>query len=139
MKKIIFILPFLLFACAVPKPSRSVNEYFYDFRSYAKEGFFITPNSYTQPNTPIGLITIEVYPGYKKKEVDVEDYDGNFKAINYTKERLSGQELLKILVLFTQEKGANGLSNFDSKIIYSPNSDEVEKYVLSGFAIKINQ
>jgi len=137
MKKIAFILPFLLFACKVQKPPRSVVEYFYDFRPYSNEGFFITPNSYNQPHTPIGLITIEVYPGYKKEEVEVGDYDGNFMAIKHTREKLSGDELLKILVLFSKTKGANGLSNFDSKIIYIPDSNEVEKYILSGFAIKI--
>ena len=67
---------------------------------------------------------IEVYPAIKEgqtKESKFADgiYSSGFSANKVYKETITPEELLEIAVSYALKLGADGIANFDAKIIYN--------------------
>lgn len=151
MKKVLFIvlLSNLLISCSIGTPlaERKIDTVFYDYRPFAKQGFLITPNPYTQSFTPIGEIFIKIIPadipvkGEVKYDIVTNGYVTN---ITTTKEEIYAEDLLNIIVEEAKKQGADALANFTvnkvSESYYNPTYKRVITYFayyqLSGFAIK---
>ena len=170
MKKIFFLIisVFAITACS-PKlisTDREIIVSYFDFREYTNEGFFISPNMYTGEHESIGELAISIFPAEKivgEMANDPESRSGiadigvfynskpkrelaKIKKVNkyLEKEKISDNELLKIIVDEAKKNGADALVNFSSKNIYKTvtvNKAQIEifsHYELSGFAIKRN-
>ena len=70
MKKVFYLLAAILVmaSCSVMKPrERIVETFFLDYRPYAEEGFFLSPDPYPGKFTSLGEISIEIKPALLKK------------------------------------------------------------------------
>lgn len=115
----------LLTSCSAIQPrDRVTNIMFIDYRPYVSADFHISPNAYTQPHNVLGELMIEVYPAIKEgqtKESKFADgiYSSGFSANKVYKETITPEELLEIAVSYALKLGADGIANFDAKVIYN--------------------
>lgn len=132
MKKIIpFLFCVLLTGCAVVQPrARITNVLFLDYRPYVSADFHISPDAYTQSHYALGELMIEVYPAIKsnssrnRETTETKFTDGIYggggiSASRVYKETITSEELLEIAVSKALELGADGISNFEAKVIYT--------------------
>lgn len=116
---------------------RQVNVFYSDYSKYAKEGFMITPDMYTGNYEACGELSIEVYPGESlQKETNTGDRESVYEQSTFqyvVKEKVSGEELLKMAVDKAKEVGANALVNFKCVVVnssyYSPALNRVVTYL----------
>ena len=129
------MLPFLLCAiltgCAVVQPrERITNVLFLDYRPYVSADFHISPDAYTQSHHALGELMIEVYPAIKSNAsrnratteamfTDGIYGGGGISASRVYRETITSKELLEIAVSKALELGADGISNFEAKVIYN--------------------
>lgn len=129
-KMLPFFLCALLTGCAVVQPrDRITNVLFLDYRPYVSADFHISPDAYNQPHHALGELMIEVYPAIKSNasrnreatEAKFTDgiYGGGISASRVYKETITSEELLEIAVSKALELGADGISNFEAKVIYN--------------------
>ncbi len=132
MKKIIpLVACTLLTGCAIIQPRDRVTKVlFLDYRPYVSADFHISPDAYSQPHNALGELMVEVYPAIKptsqkKKEVKETKFSdgiyntGGLPASKVYKETITSEELLEIAVSKALELGADGISNFEAKVIYT--------------------
>lgn len=127
----LLVVPFaLLTSCAVIQPrERVTNTLFLDYRPYVSAGFHISPDPYNQPHNVLGELMIEVYPAIKpfskyKEQGESKFSDGIYSnrglsANRVFKEVITSEELLEIAVSKALDIGANGIANFEAKVIYN--------------------
>lgn len=160
MKKIALILIFIfgltLQSCSPKLMPRVVSTSFFDYRKYANEGFFLSPDPYTGDFTPCGELSIVIKPADVKFGMNEKfDSDSKFDLIynnnsntqfsQIAKERISTDELLDIAVKKAKEVGANGIANFKCLVVnhtYFVNgiaNTIFSHYEISGYAIMINK
>lgn len=132
MKKMLpFFVCVLLTGCAVVQPrDRITNVLFLDYRPYVSADFHISPDAYTQAHHALGELMIEVYPAIKsnasknKATTEAKFTDGIYggggiSASRVYRETITSEELLEIAVSKALELGADGISNFEAKVIYN--------------------
>jgi hypothetical protein len=149
MKKILILLftSFIAFSCSLKLMPREVRTAFFDYRHYANEGFFISPDPYTGEFTPCGELLISIVPGdVKVSGKQVYDPASQMYSTfdDVRKEDISSKELLDIAVKKAKEVGADGLVNFKCLVVnssyYNPGLKQVitflSHYEISGYAIK---
>lgn len=152
MKKIILISIFtfglLLQSCSPKLMPRFVNTRFFDYRKYADEGFFLSPDPYTGNFTPCGELNIVIIPAdikltpantiSKNKPVGGDKFDSYYSENNnfavVVKEKISSDELLEIAVSKAKEVGVNGIANFNCSV-FNNNTSSIY-YEIRGYAIK---
>jgi hypothetical protein len=164
MKKlvIIAIAIVILFSSCAPKlmsVERRVYPYVMDLRQYSQEGFFVSPTDYIGLFEPIADITMEVFPSEKDEIVKVyitwkgdipysEELERKYgkpqEIKKRIKERISSEELLKIIVDYAKNMGADALVNvkihretytYTTPAMGRPET-EILWYECHGFAIK---
>ncbi len=156
MKKFFFFLlaSLLLASCATAyKPvDRTVSVNFLDFRPYLNSGFFISPDSCPDEFEPIGELSIVVYPADIARPVNtgksltkmmdgVYDKSG-LSTSTYTKEDISSEELLRLIVDEAISVGADGLSDLKMSASYETHTTKystwttISHYEISGVGIK---
>ena len=130
-KMLPFLLCVLLTGCAVVRPrERITNVLFLDYRPYVSVDFHISPDAYTQSHHALGELMIEVYPAIKSnasrnratteaKFTDGIYSGGGISASRVYRETITSDELLEIAVSKALELGADGISNFQAKVIYN--------------------
>ena len=132
MRKFIpFFLCAFLTGCAIVQPrDRVTNVMFLDYRPYVSADFHISPDAYTQAHHALGELMIEVYPAIKSnasrnratteaKFTDGIYGGGGISASRVYRETITSEELLEIAVSKALELGADGISNFQAKVIYN--------------------
>lgn len=152
MRKIALILIFVfgltLQSCLPKLMPRVVSTSFFDYRKYANENFFLSPDPYIGDFTPCGELSIVIKPADVKFGRDDEFdsfYNKNDVPTGIVKEKISSEELLDIAVKKAKEVGANGIANFKCLVInhtYFLNGIShtvFSHYEISGYAIKINK
>lgn len=156
MKKIFFVMMTAMFltGCGVQR-LRAVEKNYFDYSVYTDAGFFLSPNQYVGEHQPIGELFIKVTPAVvpanqaqKEKEVPKNrNYsDGiysNQPSFGMVKvENIDSAELIEMAVAEAVSRGANGISNFDVKVVYSTkvtkygSTTELSHYEISGLCIK---
>ena len=143
MKRILILLLALicLYSCATFIPQqRSVTTVFLDYRQYASQGFFLSPNIYTGEHDALGELFIEVLPEQKEARIDSEgNPKGDLDMVTYYFdgaygfERIYFDELLEIAVEKAKEKGADGICNLK---INKTSATGFVRYEVTGLCIK---
>lgn len=116
-----------------------------DFRPYSDEGLFISPNSYPEAHKTLGEIYIEVHPGksmaYDKSDSKFQDPLYGRRSSRQVYENFKSEDLLELCVQEAVKLGANGVSNFRLKAIYTytRNGRLFSHYEITGLAIKIEE
>ena len=102
MRRILLLLvaALALTSCSPKIYPRMVTVGFADFRPYAEEGFFLSPDPYPGDFESLGEISIKIVPGVRKY------YRPD---IRYETEKISVDEVLKIAVSAARELGADGI------------------------------
>lgn len=153
MKKFILIIPLfivLLSSCSTTKKlvprERIIHTFYFDFSQYAKEGFLISPNSYVGEFESCGVLELEVIPEKKvtKGKTVYSSSDNSYTQEEYLiEEKITGEELLKLIVEKAKLKGGNAIVNFKmsstSYDTYSPEAQDIlttKFYSVEGFVIK---
>ena len=120
---------------------RSVTVSFADFRRYAEEGFFVSPDPYSAgPFESLGELYISVTPSAwekGKKEGTTKHDDGIYsrpEVGGIVVEVIKYDELLDIAVSEAVSLGANGLVDF--KITSPPSITPGSSFVITGLCIK---
>lgn len=154
MKKFIYLLSFLLIlnSCGVLQ-TREMQKYvmFIDYTPYIEAGFYLSPNDYPGPHTPVGELNLIIDPAVVK--ADQKGYQDNiYQQSNqvYAKE-LNSQEILELAVSEATKRGSNGISNLKIEVVtqdYPYYKSEgllttsvltmpVNRYIVSGVLIRI--
>lgn len=142
MKKFIYLLSSLLIlnSCGVYQ-TRELQKYvmFVDYTPYIEAGFFLSPNDYPGPHTPVGELNIVIDPEVKRTEYGVSVTD------------LNPEDLLRMAVSEATKRGSNGISNLKIEVITqdyayyktegllatSVMTTPVNRYIISGVLIRI--
>lgn len=154
MKRLILTLPILLIltSCGVLQ-TREMQKYvmFIDYTPYIEAGFYLSPNDYPGPHTPVGELNLIIDPAVVK--ADQKGYQDNiYQQSNqvYAKE-LNSQEILELAVSEATKRGSNGISNLKIEVVtqdYPYYKSEgllttsvltmpVNRYIVSGVLIRI--
>jgi hypothetical protein len=152
MKKVLIILASLslLSSCAVTQQrDRFVQTMFLDYRPFVEKGFFLSPDPYPGEFTALGDLSVKVFPaiiqnGKEKSDVTFKErdnyayYKGQPKEA-FSKEKLSGEDLLQEAVDAAKALGANGIA--DLRITEIPAAyvygGEDAHWLISGICIYI--
>ena len=124
MRRLLIIIALLsaISSCAVTQQrERIVQTLFLDYRPFVEQGFFLSPDPYPGAFTALGDLSIKVFPAIIKTDKDKTDatfnerdnyayYKGQTKE-TFTKEKLSGKELLQEAVDAAKALGANGIAD----------------------------
>lgn len=124
MRRLLIIIALLsaISSCAVTQQrERIVQTLFLDYRPFVEQGFFLSPDPYPGEFTALGDLSIKVFPAIIKTDKDKTDatfnerdnyayYKGQTKE-TFTKEKLSGKELLQEAVDAAKALGANGIAD----------------------------
>lgn len=149
MKRTIILLSIIvcLTGCAVQNQTRVVSASFIDYRPYSQSGFFISPDPYPGKFSSLGELYIEVFPAIESSRPTYSiQQDGIYSNVSGTyarnQETIFSDELLEIAVDNARELGANGLADFDIRIIYRTDPKtgkrvDVDHYEISGLCIVI--
>lgn len=115
----------LLTGCAVQPRDRVTNVLFLDYRPYVSADFYITPDAYSQPHNALGELMITVYPAISRNSFTTEAkfsdgiYSNGKTSVNSYMENISSEELLELAVSNALKLGADGISNFEAKVVYN--------------------
>ena len=118
------------------------NVLFIDYRPYTEAGFYLSPNDYPGPHTPVGELNLVIDPAVVRS-----DYSSNWVV----EKRLSADEILSMAVSEATKRGSNGISNLKIEILtqdYLYYKKErllgttgmtmpVSRYIVSGVLIRI--
>ena len=98
----------------------------FELTSYTAKGFFFSPNIYTGPYEPVGLVTVTIYAEGRA------DKDG---IIQFTP--LAGQQVLDTVYARARTMGANGFVQMQfTAVSMQVRSVAVPGLQISGFAIR---
>lgn len=154
MKRHILILPILLIlsSCGVLQTRELHKEVmFTDYTPYIEAGFYLSPNDYPGPHTPVGELNLTIDPAVVKA-----DQSGYSDSIYQQKDQvhvveLDPQEILEMAVSEAIKRDSNGISNlkievitidypyykttglFGTAALFTP----VKRYIVSGVLIRI--
>lgn len=145
MKKLVFILATILSlsSCGVLQTrDLQKNVLFIDYRPYTEAGFYLSPNEYPGPHTPVGELNLVIDPAVVRS-----DYSSNWVV----EKTLSADEILSMAVSEATKRGSNGISNLKIEILtqdYLYYKKEgllgttgmtmpVSRYIVSGVLIRI--
>lgn len=145
MKKLVFILATILSlsSCGVLQTrDLQKNVLFIDYRPYTEAGFYLSPNEYPGPHTPVGELNLVIDPAVVRS-----DYSSNWVV----EKTLSADEILSMTVSEATKRGSNGISNLKIEILtqdYLYYKKEgllgttgmtmpVSRYIVSGVLIRI--
>lgn len=145
MKKLVFILATILSlsSCGVLQTrDLQKNVLFIDYRPYTEAGFYLSPNEYPRPHTPVGELNLVIDPAVVRS-----DYSSNWVV----EKTLSADEILSMAVSEATKRGSNGISNLKIEILtqdYLYYKKEgllgttgmtmpVSRYIVSGVLIRI--
>ena len=158
MKKVFLLcLVAILTSCSTMLPPYSQNFSMYDFTSYTNEGFIITPAETGFAYQPVGELSVEFVPGYKKDIIKREkpfisqnpETDEMYSVKQPTGDKKgkwfnpSPEYMLDEFVKYAKAAGANGILRFKAQANYSYSHSKygttvhLNSYILSGFAVKI--
>lgn len=150
MKKLIPILTAILVlsSCGVIQ-TREVQKrvLFIDYRPYADAGFYLSPNDYPGPHTPVGELNLVIDPAVVKVDNNDSPYISNW----VTEKSLTADEILSMTVAEATKRGSNGISNLKIEVVtqdYLYYKKEglfgttgmtipVNRYIVSGVLIRI--
>ena len=152
MKRIFLFLMMSMFltGCGVQR-LRTVEKSFFDYSVYTDAGFFLSPNQYTGEHQPLGELFIKGTPAVVPANGKESPQKRNFSDGIYSNqpsfgrvqvENIESSELLEMAVAEAVSRGANGISNFDVKVVYSTKvtkygtTTELSHYEISGLCIK---
>lgn len=149
MKRIICLafLALCLVGCGVtsPKPSEKFTvSVFMDYRPYANEGFFISPDPYPGEFTSLGELLLNIYPARVPAGTVKFESKSKYEDAVYTQHTEGGlvsypidsSELMDEFVTKAKALGGDGVSGFKCKVIYSGiYQNELDHYELSGLVI----
>ena len=143
MKRILILLLALigLSSCGTFIPQqRSITTVFLDYSQYTSQGFFLSPDAYTEEHDALGELFIEVLPEQKEARIDSEgNPKGELDMVTYYFdgaygfERIYFDELLAIAVEKAKEKGADGICNLK---ISKTSTTGFIRYEVTGLCIK---
>lgn len=145
MKKLTFILAAILSlsSCGVLQTRElQKNVLFIDYRPYTEAGFYLSPNEYPGPHTPVGELNLVIDPAVVRS-----DYSSNWVV----EKTLSADEILSMAVSEATKRGSNGISNLKIEVLtqdYLYYKKEgllgttgmtmpVNRYIVSGVLIRI--
>lgn len=159
MKKVLLLcLVATLASCSTMLTPYSQNFSMYDFTPYTKEGFIITPAETGFTYEPVGELSIEFVPGYKKGVIKREkpfiSQNPEADEMYSVKQQPTGDKkgkwfnpspeyMLDEFVKYAKAAGANGVLKFKAQANYSYSHSKygttvhLNSYTLSGFAVKI--
>lgn len=157
MKKIFLLcIAATLASCSTMLTPYSQNFSIYDFTPYTKEGFIITPAETGFAYQPVGDISVEFVPGYKKGIIEKKPFisespvtDEMYSVTQPVGDKKgkwfnpSPEYMLDEFVKYAKAAGANGILKFKAQAnyTYSPSkygtTVHLNSYTLSGFAVKI--
>lgn len=154
MKKLI-LLTFTVIAlssCGVLLPRETQKSVLYlDYTPYTEAGFFLSPNEYPGPHTPIGNLNITIDPAVKEAKAQKTNFpDGIYQANIPRMEEtiITPEELLETAVREALNKKGTGISNLKIEVItvdykyYKKGAlvllMPVNRYIISGVVIKTN-
>ncbi|MBR0224178.1 MAG: hypothetical protein IJL93_07895 [Bacteroidales bacterium] len=158
MKRLLSLLVFAALAasCSVayqPR-DRAVETRYLNFKPYTSAGFYVSPDPCPADYTPMGQICIQVFPADIKREFRNESSvsglsnDGIYKSkpgalLYYTKESISADELLQMIVEKALDLGASGLVNLKYDVVYDTHiskdgysSRTLSYYEISGLCVE---
>lgn len=141
MRKFAILLALVaLTSCAVTR-DRIVETRFLDFRPYAQDGFFISPDPYPGEFDALGEILVTIHPAIvpKTKVAGGKFNDGVYSSGQYVTEQVPGSELVEAAVRAALEFGADGIADFKCTAVYlyqSEGKTVADHYEVSGLAIK---
>lgn len=143
-----------LTGCSVQR-LRTVEKNFFDYSVYTDAGFFLSPNQYVGEHQPIGELFIKVTPAilpakaFKNAENSQKEkfsdgvYSNQPSSLGVAQiEIIDSAELIEMAVAEALHRGANGISNFDVKVVYSTKvsnygiKTKLSHYEISGLCIK---
>jgi hypothetical protein len=141
---ILLSISLLIASCYGSRESQGgIYFYGYDFSTYTKRGFLITPNVYRGEFESIGLISAEYHPKVSKNKlidehgmvIPFETYTTD--GITYYIEQINTDDVIEQFYQQAVEMGADAISSFDITILTKSLSGLQVPYVqISGFAIK---
>ena len=122
-----------------------------DYTPYTEAGFFLSPNDYPGPHTPIGEINIIIDPEVKLDKSQKKDFTDGIYQSNIPKaisKKYSSEELLEVAVREALNKKGTGISNLKIQVISDSytyyrkgglvRSIDVNRYIITGVVIKTN-
>lgn len=146
MKKLILITiaVIALSSCGTLRPREMQKQVmFIDYTPYVEAGFYLSPNDYPGPHTPVGELNIIVDPS-------VERMRNNY---GMEAKNLTADQLLEIAVSEATKRGSNGISNLKIEVVTidypyyvaeglfttSTTTMPVNRYIISGLVIRIQK
>ena len=154
MKKLILLTfaAITLYSCGVLVPRETQTSVLYiDYTPYTEAGFFLSPNDYPGPHTPIGELNIVIDPEVNEEKSQKKNFSDGIYQTNTPKmiaKKFSSEELLEVAVAEALDKRGNGISNLKIKVVpvdymyYKTGSAglimPVNRYIISGVVIKTN-
>lgn len=154
MKRLIYLLTVLVIlnSCGVLE-TRELHKQvlFTDYTPYIEAGFYLSPNDYPGPHTPVGELNMIIDPAVVK--ADQSGYRDNiYQQKDQVHEvELNPQEILEMAVSEAIKRDSNGISNlkievitidypyyktkglFGTAALFTP----VNRYIVSGVLIRI--
>lgn len=157
MKKLVLltIAVIALSSCGTLRPREMQKQVmFIDYTPYVEAGFYLSPNDYPGPHTPVGELNIIIDPSVERMRSNIRYDDGIYQTNNYemASKNLTADELLEIAVSEAAKKGSNGISNLKIEVVTmdypyyvaeglfttSTLTMPVNRYIITGLVIRIN-
>lgn len=157
MKRITILLAMILTlsSCGVLLTRETETNILYiDYTPYIEAGFFLSPNEYPGPHTPLGELNIVIDPEVTEaKNLQNKFADGIYQKVTrkMVSKELTSEEILEIAVGQALSKGADGISNlkitiaseyftyYETKGKGASLSIPVKRYIISGVVFKTNK
>lgn len=157
MKKLILltIAVIALSSCGTLRPRDMQKQVmFVDYTPYIEAGFYLSPNDYPGPHTPVGELNIIIDPSVEQMGSNIRYPDEIYQTNNYrmASKNLTAEELLEIAVSEAAKRGSNGISNLKIEVVTmdypyyvteglwstSALTMPVNRYIITGLVIRIN-
>lgn len=154
MKKILLMLCAIaaLSSCGVLQTREMQKQVIYiDYRPYVDAGFYLSPNEYPGPHTPVGELKLIIDPAVV--ELDRSGFDDNlyYSVKPAIEVPLNAKEVLEMAVKEAARRGSNGISNLKIEVVtqdymyYKQNgllgttglTMPVNRYIVSGVLIRV--
>lgn len=158
MKKLIYLLAalFILNSCGILQTRElQKNVMFIDYTPYIEAGFYLSPNDYPGPHTPVGELHLIIDPAVVKYK-DAEYDDPRYTHYTQYKDQvfevpLDSKQILEMAVSEATKRRSNGISNLKIEVVtqdypYYRNEGllatsvltmPVSRYIVSGVLIRI--
>lgn len=157
MKRLILtvIVILTLSSCGSLRPRGMQKQVmFIDYTPYTEAGFYISPNDYPGPHTPVGELNIIIDAAVEQMSNNRQYPEDLYQTNNYrmVSKNLTAEELLDIAVSEATKKGSNGISNLKIQVVTmdypyyvseglfstSAMTMPANRYIITGLVIRIN-